>query len=131
MPRYLYGTRYRPPAPILPVGVGRPGAMPSVLLSALVDTGADLSVLPQRVPAQLALPPVGRVTVVGVDGLPRRFPLYAVEVAIHGYRALMRVIGVGADPLVGRDLLNRVTAHLHGPDGVLDIDLPAIGGPRR
>ncbi len=131
MPRYLYGTRYSPPAPILPVAVGHPGAMPSMLFSALVDSGADLSVLPQRVPAQLSLPPVGQVTVVGVDGLPRRFPLYAVEVAIHGYRALIRVIGVGADALVGRDLLNLVTAHLHGPEGVLDIDLPAVGGSRR
>ncbi len=123
MPRYPYETRYTPPAPILPMRVGRPGAMPTVLLSALVDTGADLSVLPHGLPARLGLPAVDRVVIAGVDGLRHPLPVYAAEVALDGYRTAIRAVSLGATPLIGRDLLNRITVHLHGPEAVLDVDL--------
>jgi predicted aspartyl protease len=98
-----------------------------VLLSALVDTGADLSVLPLGLPARLRLPAVGRLAVAGVDGLARPLPLYAVEVSIDGYRVLVRAVSLGTTPLIGRDLINRITVHLHGPQAVLDVDLPRGG----
>ncbi len=50
MPRYRYGTQYTPPAPMLPVRVDRPGASSAFLLSALLDPGADLSVLLKAFP---------------------------------------------------------------------------------
>ena len=124
MPRHRYGTQYDPPAPLLPIRVGRPGTTPNVLLAALVDTGADLSVLPQGLPARLRLPAVGRLVVAGVEGLPRPQSLYAVEVALDGYRSIIRAVSLGATALIGRDVLNKVTLHLHGPEGVLDLDLP-------
>jgi predicted aspartyl protease len=125
MPRYPYATRYAPAAPILPVRVGRPGALPAVLLSALVDTGADVSVLPRGLPARLGLPAVDRVVVAGVDGLRHPLPVYAVEVALNGYRTAIRAVSLGATPLIGRDLLNRITVHLRGPEAILEVDLPS------
>lgn len=127
MPRYPYGTRYTPPAPLLPLRIGRPGVTPTVLVSALVDTGADLSVLPQGLPARLGLPPVGRLAVAGVDGLPHPLPVYAAEASVNGFRTTIRVVSLGETPLIGRDLLNKITLHLHGPEAVLDIDLPPAG----
>jgi len=124
MPRYPYGKRFTPPAPVLPVRVGQPGTTPTVLLSALVDTGADLSVLPQGLPARLRLPAVGRVPVAGVDGPPRSLPVYAAEVGVNGYRAAIRVVSLGAVPLIGRDLLNRLTVNLRGPEGLMDVEFP-------
>ena len=124
MPRYRYATRYLPPAPVLPLRVGRPGDVPQVLLSALVDTGADLSVLPQGLPGRLDLPVVGRLPVAGVDGVPRPQPLYAVEVAIEHYRLVVRAVSLGPTPLVGRDVLNRLTVHLLGAQSTMDVDLP-------
>ncbi len=124
MPRYRYGRQYDPPAPVLPVRVGRPGTTPAVLLSALVDTGADLSVLPQGLPARLRLPAVGRLTVAGVEGLPRPLPVYAVEVALDGYRSVIRAVSLGTTPLIGRDVINRITVHLRGPEATLEVDLP-------
>ncbi len=129
MPRYPYGAQYTPPAPVLPVRVGRPGAVSAFLLSALVDTGADLSVLPQGLPTRLGLPVVGRVAVAGVDGIHHRLPIYAAEATIDGYRVTIRVVSLGIDPLIGRDFLNTITAHLHGQEAVLDVDLSAIGCP--
>ncbi len=123
MPRYPYGTQYIPPAPVLPVRVGRPRMKPAVLLAALVDTGADISVLPADLAARLDLPVIGRLTVAGVDGLPRALPVYAAEMAVEAYRVAIRVIGLGTTPLVGRDLLNKLVAHLYGPETILDVDL--------
>ena len=124
MPQYRYAGRYLPAAPVLPVRVGRPGDSPRVLLSALVDTGADLSVLPQGLPARLDLPAVGRLPVAGVDGVSRPLPVFAVEVAIEDYRLVIRAVSLGGTPLVGRDVLNKLTLHLQGPQGVMDVDLP-------
>ncbi len=124
MPRYLYENRYTPPAPVLPVRIGRPGGLPEVFLSALVDTGADISVLPQGLPGRLGLPAVDRVTISGVDGLPHPLPVYAAEVAINGYRTLIRAVSLGTTPLIGRDLLNKLTLRLLGLETILEVDLP-------
>ncbi len=124
MPRYLYEKRYTPPAPVLPLRVGRPGAEPEVFLSALVDTGADISVLPQGLPGRLGLPAVDRVSISGVDSLPHSLPVYAAEVAVNGYRTLIRAVSLGATPLIGRDLLNKLTLRLLGPEAILEVDFP-------
>lgn len=126
MPRYRYSRQYEPPAPLLPVRVGRPGSAPVVLLSALVDTGADLCVLPQGLPARLHLPAVGRLAVAGVEGIPRAMPLYAVELSVNGFRSIVRAVSLGTTPLIGRDVINKITLHLHGPEAALDVDLPAV-----
>jgi predicted aspartyl protease len=125
MPRYPYDRRYTPPAPVLPVRVGRPGTTPEVFLSALVDTGADISVLPEGLPGRLGLPAVDRVSVAGIGGLPHSLPVYAAEVAVNGFRKVIRAVSLGATPLIGRDLLNSLTVRLHGPEAILDVDLPA------
>ena len=104
--------------------VGRPGDTRTVLLSALVDTGADLSVVPQGLPARLGLPAVGRVAVAGVGSVSRPLPLYAVEVSINEYRTIIRVVSLGTTPLLGRDLLNKITVHLDGPKAFLQVDFP-------
>jgi hypothetical protein len=62
--------------------------------------------------------------VAGVEGLPRQLPLYAVEVSLNGYRSIIRGVGLGTTPLIGRDLINKVTIHLHGPEAALEVDLP-------
>lgn len=126
MTRYPYDRRYSPPAPVLPLRVGRPGTTPEVFLSGLVDTGADISVLPQGLPTRLGLPAVDRVNVAGVDGLSHPLPVYAAEVALNGYRKVIRAVSLGGTPLIGRDLLNSIAIHLHGPKATLDVDLPPL-----
>lgn len=126
MPRYPYDKRYSPPAPVLAVRVGRPGTLPDVFLPALVDTGADISVLPEGLPARLGLPVVDRVSVVGVGGLPHPFPVYAAEVALNGYRKIIRAVSLGTTPLIGRDLLNSITVRLDGPGATLEVELPPM-----
>ncbi len=124
MPRYPYALQYNPPAPVLPARVGPPGGAPLVMVAAFVDTGADVSVLPRGLPEQLNLPRVGRTVVAGFDGLNRILPVYSAEIGVNGFSSVVETIGFGATTLIGRDFLNRFVAHLHGPEGVLALELP-------
>src|SRR3989304_5709344 len=73
-----------PPAPVLPVRLGAPGVEPTVFLVALVDTGADLSVVPEQGPAQAHPPRGGETRIRGAGGSQRRVPLFAAAVEAAG-----------------------------------------------
>jgi predicted aspartyl protease len=119
--RIPFDTSFDPPAPALPVGIGgiEPGA-PSALLHMLVDTGADCTLIPERIAASLQLPLVDRVDVHGVGGTAHA-QVYAARVRIAGLRAVVRVIALGDEALLGRDLLNRMTLELDGPAETIKI----------
>lgn len=119
--RFPYDESRDPPAPVLPVRVGAPGRAPEVLLAALVDTGADLSALPDAVARQLRLPPVDQITIRGVSGTLRRAVVYAAEIDTGWMRTLVEVVGLGDETLIGRDLLNRWNVTLRGPMGSMEI----------
>jgi hypothetical protein len=87
---------------------------------ALVDSGAELSVLPERLARNLRLPVLGEVTVQGVAG-SRRARIYGAELEINGISLSIEVAGVGTHTLLGRDVLNRWTLVLRGPVGELEI----------
>jgi predicted aspartyl protease len=111
-----FDDTYDPPMPVLPVHVsGVDADGPGVLLHAVVDTGADCSVIPERSARVLRLPIVDMVSVEGFagDGKPR--PIYAARLRFGGHNILARVVAFGEEPLVGRDVLNRLVLHLDGP----------------
>jgi predicted aspartyl protease len=92
-----------------------------VLLAFLVDTGADVSVVPDGVARDLRLPVVGQIAVRGITGPLRNARVYAAEVEAGGGRNLVEVVGMGGDALIGRDLLNQWTVTLRGPRLVMDV----------
>lgn len=121
MARYSYDITRKPPAPVLPLGIGRPGDPAVVLLPALVDTGADMSVVPESVAAQLQLPAVDRVRVRSLDGQVQAI-VYAADIQVAGTRTLMPLVGLGEQALVGRDLLNRWVLTLDGRRGFMEVE---------
>lgn len=94
------------------------------MLSALVDTGADFTVVPRQAARSLRLPTVRKVQVFGVGGF--RFPAVVslAEVEIAGIRETTEVFVFGDEALVGRDLLNRWVATLQGPQQRLRVEIP-------
>lgn len=126
MPEYPYSRSYRPPAPVLPVGVRRPGTSAFVLVAALVETGAAVTALPAALTTELRLPSAGGTIVAGFDRTPRIVPTYLVEVEVAGRAVVLRVIGLGATALLGRDVLNAMVLTLRGPDGIALVEAPTL-----
>lgn len=130
--RVAYDTKRNPPAPILPIRIGRPGTDPSVLLTALVDTGADATIIPRALARRLNLPILAEVAIGGTGGLSQRATVHSAVVEVAGSRWPAQVIALGGEPLIGRDLLNQWVVTLKGPQRVMEIEARSPGpGARR
>lgn len=119
--QFAYDETQNPPAPILPLGVADPRGEGTVLLPALVDTGADCTLIPPGIARTLRLPVVGRVEITGVGGACARAWVHAAFVEIAGLGVLTRVVAFENEAILGRDLLNRIVALLDGPQRRLSL----------
>lgn len=117
-----YDPSRRPPAPVLPLRLRRIGAEPSTVVTALVDTGADVTVIPHRVGRDLRLPFLREIRILGIGGSARRATVHSAEVEIADVREILEVVVLGNEALVGRDLLNRWSVRLDGPNQLLLIE---------
>jgi predicted aspartyl protease len=116
MKRFVFDKSFDPPAPVLAVRVGGiEEHHPAAMLRMLVDTGADCTLIPVRIARSLRLPVVDRVAVQGVGGKPRNAPVYAVRLRVGTLRTLTRVVALGDEALLGRDVLNQLLLQIDGP----------------
>jgi len=111
-----YSFEYSPPAPSLRVKFTRPFSDFSVELQAKLDTGADITVLPQHTISELRLIPASRVSVSSFDGQKVWRYTYFVNLSFNGFEyKMVEVIGAQRrDALLGRDILNRLKTILDG-----------------
>ena len=71
---------FNPPAPVMEVSLSVPSIQSAVLKSpALLDSGADITVIPEQIIQQLQLRYVDEVTASGYDGIPRQTFIYSVK----------------------------------------------------
>lgn len=115
-----YDRRFDPPAPVVPLRLRIPAPSGWVRFVGLVDTGADITMLPSDV-AEHHLPVGGSIQIRGVTGFIEEAVLYRAEVAIGSSRHLLLVVGLGSEVIVGRDLLNRLEVKLDGPSQMLSV----------
>jgi len=126
MTRVVFDRSFDPPASVLPVRIAGPGEDErAVLLRMLVDTGADCTVIPARLAKSLGLPIIDEIRVIGVGGKPIAAPVHAARVRLGALHALARVVAMGDEALLGRDLLNRLLLRIDGPAGVVEATLSA------
>jgi predicted aspartyl protease len=109
-----YDRSFEPPAPVVAVGVEGPAGM-RVLCPMLIDTGADLSLLPEVLVHHLGLPQVDRTTVVGLGGGRRHATVHAGWLVLPGARILARLVAFADEAILGRDVLASLVVRLHGP----------------
>ncbi len=120
MSRFPYDERYEPPMPVVGALIGAPGSPPQVAVPALLDSGADRTVVPAELARVLDLPVVGTIRVETVAG-GRMARLHALSVLIEGLVVDVQAVAAADELLVGRDLLRRFVVTLDGPAGELTI----------
>lgn len=123
--RYPYSPG-SPPAPAVLLNLSHPTdtALRVENLPALVDSGADQSVVPDRVILALRLDGLDLINVQGYDGSTRALPIYLIRLQVRDLPPVeVEVIGGtdSTDAILGRDVLNRYTIVLNGPAGRLTV----------
>lgn len=98
------------------VKFARPLSDRSVELQAKLDTGADMTVLPQHAVGELRLIPASRISVSSFDGREDSKYTYFVKLSFEDYECKMLEVisGRRRDALLGRDVLNKLKALLDG-----------------
>jgi hypothetical protein len=121
-----YDKRYDPPAPVVRVRIANL-ASPSRHVgdvAALIDSGADMSVVPARMARQIALVPKGIVQVQGYrDGEVEPRPEYFVRISYERHEVELPVVGDECpEVLLGRDFLRHFVVRLDGPRQELTLE---------
>jgi predicted aspartyl protease len=126
-----YSAAFVPPAPVLALRVGAPGRETTLAVLALVDTGADLSVLPRELVGTLGLPQVSTTRIQGVTGVAESTPVHAATLELAGTSRLVEVVAWGHEAILGRDVLRRYVLELDGPRETLTLRTPTPSPRRR
>ncbi len=127
--KFNHDTSFYPPAPVMDVSFFRPlssDAAKGIHISALIDSGADITVVPQKIVDRLRLYPVDEILVAGYTGETIRELAYSVVVKIASFTPqIIKVAGYrGGDiALIGRDLINQWILVLNGKERVFEISV--------
>lgn len=119
-----YDSRFDPAMPMVELTFSGLVEGQTVRRMAMVDSGADATLLSQSDLQQLGAELIGWGRMVGVSGISQRIPIYAVKLAIGQIDlGTVRVLGyrTNAEPIVGRDVLNQLIVTLNGLAQVLEI----------
>ncbi len=122
--QFAYDTTYVPPAPIVRVFLVNPfNPSLQMQLLGLIDTGADITVVPEEVVARLGLIHQGDILVRDFSRVPSFRPTYLVDLQIgHHWFDLVEIISAPTNELLlGRNVINSLDLRLNGPQLVLEI----------
>jgi predicted aspartyl protease len=129
--RFGYDTKVDPPAPVVPVRVSRPLGDEAVLLSMLVDTGADCTLVPVSLVRQLKLPRIDVIGLTGIGGTRRSSTVHAAAIEVGKLRLVVRVVAFTDEAILGRDVLNDAVVRLDGPGLNISITSRSLGKRRK
>ncbi len=127
----MYTADYEPPAPVIPIGLAVSGTNDALgPFVALIDTGSDVTVMPQTVLVSLRAKPVRTAYLRSPWGERRHAAVYVLDVLIGAER--YPNIEIAADEaetefILGRNFLNRLPLLLDGPQMTVQLlNAPAL-----
>lgn len=122
---YPYDTNnFNPPAPVLEVSLSSPVSQAEVIkIPAILDSGADMTVIPQNIVQQLQLKYVDEISAVGYEGIVKKTFVYSTKIIFENIgNFIIRVITSDNDhALIGRDIINKWSVFLKGRDKIFEI----------
>ncbi len=130
MPAYD-GTRFEPPAPVARVTLRHSGGGHVEILM-LLDSGADVTLLPRRAVESLGVPVESgrRYSLIGLDGTATLSSVVRLELIFCGrtYRGQFLLVDEGWG-ILGGNVLNSVALLLDGPNQTWEEHLPSGSKP--
>lgn len=125
MTTYQYSQEYYPPAPILEVSFIMAAEFLRVgPLLALVDSGADGTIVPIKYLEEIHAPSTTEMTIRSQWGERHSVLLYLVDIQIDNLTLPgIEVVGdeLADDVIIGRDVLNRLQILLNGPKRITQV----------
>ena len=122
---YSYSQKYSPAAPVVEARLKAPGrAEVSRSFTALIDSGADGTLLPIDLLEEIGARFEYEATLRGVTGESRAVDIYVADITIGGHTIpVVRMIAgsEGIEPILGRNVLNQFVITLNGLAGVTEI----------
>jgi len=114
----MYSERYDPPALVVPISVKVIGSEFWTEFEALVDTGADVSAIPDVLHTKFDLLPFDYVEIETLLAESIEIePTYRVSVRIAGLNKTFRIEAITSPEFIlGRDILNRLVITADGPN---------------
>lgn len=116
------GALFSPPAPAISIEVRSPAFTTNSYaehILALIDTGADGTLIPWSIIERLNLQKVAEAKVSGYDQKDSRLaPVYSAHLTIpHLKPLIIRAIPIESDDyaIIGRDIINKYRLDLNGP----------------
>ncbi|MFN8490646.1 MAG: hypothetical protein U0350_23855 [Caldilineaceae bacterium] len=118
-----YSFIYNPAMPTVELEIGLARGRVRVTLPAIIDSGADATMVPLRYLRQIRALPIERKQLRGILGATRPVQMYNIFVQLGEYGLFTRVAGSESndEPIVGRDVLNQFIVTLNGLASMVEI----------
>ncbi len=120
-----YDSSYTPPIPVLRLRLSAPGEAPhDDPLPAIVDTGADTTLIPSLYLEQVEAIASGDAVLRGVLGEARAIHLFEVDIHVDSLvlpSAIVAADDYGTEAIIGRNVLNKLILLLDGQQGETEL----------
>ena len=128
----MTANRFEPPAPVARVNLRHPSGGQVVEILMLLDSGADVTLLPRRAVESLGVPVDNgrRYSLIGFDGTDTLSSVVRLELIFCGRTYCGQFLLVDEEwGILGRNVLNSIALLLDGPRQRWDEHLPSGSKP--
>jgi predicted aspartyl protease len=121
---YEYDNDYNPAMPVVDIEIGRAMSNVSLTMKALVDSGADATIIPLNSLQKIRARRSRKMRMRGTAGGRVLVDLYQVSLQLGPFaQTLLEVVGSAQNDevIVGRDVLNHLAVTLNGPANSVEV----------